>query len=81
MEEFIERLADHAGIDQESAEKVVDFLRDHATELPGLLGGGGIMGTMSGFLGGKSKAKNADVDSEDGSAAESDDDDENADDK
>ncbi len=57
MEEFIEKMASQVGIDKATAEKVVSFLKDHASEIPKLLSGGGdkdggVMGQVQGALGG-----------------------------
>ena len=87
MQDFIERLAEHAGIDQDSAESVVDFLKTHAAELPGLLGssvfGGkaaGLAGAVTGFLGGHNAEASTKSDDEDGDDSTDDSDDESDDD-
>ena len=55
MEDFINQLCEHTGIDQSSAERVIDFLREHVSELPSLLSGGntgGLLGNLSTGTGG-----------------------------
>ena len=37
MEDFVKRMADRVGIDEEQAAKVVEFLREHLDELPAML--------------------------------------------
>lgn len=55
MEEFISNLSEKVGIDRATAEKVVDFIKDHLDDLPGLLGGAGGVGGMLGGLADKAK--------------------------
>ena len=66
MENFISELAERVGIDQATAEKVVDFVKENIHRLPELLGnqsagasGGGILDNLQdqlgGLLGGKSE--------------------------
>ena len=59
MEEFVNKLVEKVGIDKATAEKVVAFIKDHADEIPKLIGNdpkslmdnaGGMLG---GFFGGK----------------------------
>jgi hypothetical protein len=38
MDELVDRLVEKVGIDKETARKVVDFLKEHASELPKWLG-------------------------------------------
>lgn len=64
MENFISEMAERVGIDQATAEKVVEFVRENIHRLPELLGqndgdaSGGILDTvkdqLGGLLGGKS---------------------------
>jgi hypothetical protein len=37
MEEFVAKMADKVGISEETAMKVVEFLKEHADEVPALL--------------------------------------------
>lgn len=61
MEELINNLAEKVGLDRGTAEKVADFIKDHASEIPGWIAQSGfadklpgVMGdTISGFLGGE----------------------------
>jgi hypothetical protein len=41
MEEFINQMIEKVGIDRATAEKVVAFLKEHAADLPRLLGNAG----------------------------------------
>jgi len=56
MEEFINGLVEKVGLDKETAQKVVDFIQEHASELPKLLGNvpgvGGLMDQVGGLFGG-----------------------------
>lgn len=60
MEELINNLAEKVGLDRATAEKVADFIRDNAAEIPKWIGQsgladklpGGIGDAISGFLGG-----------------------------
>ncbi len=38
MEEFVNQLSEKVGIDKETAQKVADFIKDHASEIPKWLG-------------------------------------------
>lgn len=59
MDDFVNKLAEKVGIDKATAEKVVAFLKEHADEIPKLLGNDpkSIMdnagGMLGGFFGGK----------------------------
>jgi hypothetical protein len=56
MEEFIDQMAAKVGIDKATAEKVVAFLKEHAAELPKLLGENemakGMLDKLPGGIGG-----------------------------
>lgn len=59
MDQLVNMLVSKVGIDQATAEKVVQFLKEHAAELPKLLGseaGQGMMGKVAGMFGGGKKA-------------------------
>lgn len=53
MEQFIAGLTDKVGLDRGTAEKVVDFVKDHMDEIPGWLAQSGIMDKLPGGLGDK----------------------------
>jgi len=53
MEEFAEKMAEKVGIDKSTANKVIDFLKDHADEAVELLGKTGIADKLPGGLGDK----------------------------
>lgn len=47
MDEFINNLIAKTGIDKETAEKVIEFIKEHASEIPALVSdSGGIGGLM-----------------------------------
>ncbi len=56
MDEFVNQMAAKVGIDKATAEKVVAFLKEHAAELPKLLGENemakGMLDKLPGGLGG-----------------------------
>ncbi len=60
MENFVSELAERVGIDQATAEKVVEFIKENIHRLPELLGsangagndGGGLLDSITGQLGG-----------------------------
>lgn len=60
METFVSELAERVGIDQATAEKVVEFVKENIHRLPELLGsasgpsstGGGLLDSITGQLGG-----------------------------
>ncbi|MBN9386652.1 MAG: hypothetical protein J0I20_01255 [Chloroflexi bacterium] len=56
MEDFINQMVAKVGIDKETAEKVVNFLKEHASELPKIIGENefakGIVDKLPGGLGG-----------------------------
>jgi hypothetical protein len=56
MEEFIDQMAAKVGIDKATAEKVVAFLKEHAAELPKLIGENemakGMLDKLPGGIGG-----------------------------
>ncbi len=51
MEELINKLTERVGIDRGTAEKVADFIKDHASEIPGWLAQSGIASHLPGGLG------------------------------
>lgn len=60
MEELVKQLVEKVGIDQATAEKVVSFLKQHASEVPGWLSNGAAQdmlkkatGGLGDILGGK----------------------------
>ncbi len=55
MDDFVNQMASKVGIDKETALKVVEFLKEHAAELPKILGSDqakGIVDKLPGGLGG-----------------------------
>lgn len=52
MEDFINQMVTKTGISKEQAEKVIAFLKEHATELPKLIGQAGVVDKLPGGLGG-----------------------------
>lgn len=56
MDELVNQLTSKVGIDKETAEKVVNFLKEHATEVPKWLAGNdmakGVLDKLPGGLGG-----------------------------
>ncbi|MBS1119309.1 MAG: hypothetical protein H6Q90_1537 [Deltaproteobacteria bacterium] len=53
MEEFAEKMADKVGIDKATAQKVIEFLKDHAEDAVALLSKSGIADRLPGGLGDK----------------------------
>ena len=53
MEDFINKMVDKVGIDKATAEKVVAFLKDHASDALALLEKSGIKDKLPGGLGDK----------------------------
>lgn len=53
MEEFAEKMADKVGISKEQANKVMEFLKDHADDAVALLSKSGIADKLPGGLGSK----------------------------
>lgn len=57
MEEFIKAMAEKVGISEEQANSVVEFLKEHASQLPAMLGNsemlGGLGDKLKDFLGGE----------------------------
>lgn len=51
MEELIAGLTEKVGIDKETAEKVVAFLKDNAADVPGWLAKAGLADKLPGGLG------------------------------
>ncbi len=51
MEELVAKLTEKVGLDPEMARKVVDFLKEHADEVPGWLARAGIKDKLPGGLG------------------------------
>ncbi|HEX2914974.1 MAG TPA: hypothetical protein VH186_29545 [Chloroflexia bacterium] len=52
MEELINQLVAKVGLDRPTAEKVANFLKDNASEIPKWLGSSGIADKLPGGLGG-----------------------------
>lgn len=55
MEEMANKLIEKTGIDRNTANKVVEFLKEHASEVPGWLqqaGLGGVADKVGGMFGG-----------------------------
>ncbi len=38
MEQLVQQLADKVGLDEATAQKVADFIKDHISDIPGWLG-------------------------------------------
>lgn len=59
MDEFINNMVAKTGIDKETATKVVDFIKEHASEIPALFsnneGIGDLVQKASGLFGGDDK--------------------------
>jgi hypothetical protein len=53
MEEFANKMADKVGIDRATADKVIEFLKDHADDAVALLSKSGIADKLPGGLGDK----------------------------
>jgi hypothetical protein len=53
MEEFAEKMADKVGISRETADKVIEFLKDHADDAVALLSKSGVADRLPGGLGDK----------------------------
>lgn len=51
MEQFIEGLTDKVGLDRDQAERVVQFVKEHWSEIPQWLGASGILDRLPGGLG------------------------------
>lgn len=51
MEEMIEQLIARTGIDRATAEKVVDFVKEHAADIPRWIGQSGLADRLPGNLG------------------------------
>ena len=51
MDELIAGLTEKVGLDKETAEKVIDFLKDHIDDIPGWLAKAGIADKLPGGLG------------------------------
>jgi hypothetical protein len=51
MDEFIEKLTKHTGIDKSTAEKVIAFLKDHADDVTKFIADHGIKDKLPGGLG------------------------------
>ena len=52
METLIAGLVEKVGLDESTAQKVVEFLKEHASELPQMLAGSGLADKLPGGLGG-----------------------------
>lgn len=60
MDEFVKRMIDKTGIDEKTADKVLDFLKDNLDDVVKLFGKGGgaidsVTDALGGLLGGKKK--------------------------
>lgn len=53
MEDFVNKMVEKVGIDRTTAEKVIDFLKDHADEAVEYLQKSGIANKLPGGLGDK----------------------------
>jgi len=53
MEEFIEKMVSKVGIDKATAEKVVEFLKEHSADAVALLQKSGVADKLPGGLGDK----------------------------
>ncbi len=53
MEEFAEKMSERVGIDKATANKVIEFLKDHAEDAVALLSKSGIADKLPGGLGDK----------------------------
>lgn len=51
MEELIEKLMSMVGLDKDTAEKVADFIKEHADDIPGWVAKAGIKDKLPGGLG------------------------------
>lgn len=51
MEDFISKMVEKVGIDKATAEKVVEFLKDHADDAMELIGKTGLKDKLPGGLG------------------------------
>lgn len=51
MEELIAGLTEKVGLDKETADKVIAFLKDNASEVPGWLAKAGVADKIPGGLG------------------------------
>ncbi|HVK83708.1 MAG TPA: hypothetical protein VM513_06355 [Kofleriaceae bacterium] len=51
MEDFINKMVEKVGIDKATAEKVVEFLKEHADDAVNLLGKSGLKDKLPGGLG------------------------------
>ena len=52
MDAIINGLIEKVGLDKETAEQVIEFLKEHADELPALLAKSGLKDKLPGGLGG-----------------------------
>ena len=53
MEEFAEKMAEKVGIDKSTAEKVIEFLKEHADDALAMLSKSGLADKLPGGLGDK----------------------------
>ena len=53
MEEFAEKMAEKVGIDKDTANKVIEFLKEHADDALALLAKSGIADKLPGGVGDK----------------------------
>ena len=52
MEELVEKIMSKVGLDKENAEKVADFIKEHADDIPGWVAKAGLKDKLPGGLGG-----------------------------
>lgn len=51
MEELVSKMVEKVGIDKATAEKVIDFLKDHAADVGKYIGESGLAAKLPGGLG------------------------------
>ena len=51
MEEMIEKIMSTVGLDKETAEKVADFIKEYADDIPGWIATAGLKDKLPGELG------------------------------
>ncbi len=51
MQELIEKLMSKVGLDEGTAEKVADFIKEHADDIPGWVASAGLKDKLPGGLG------------------------------
>jgi hypothetical protein len=55
MDEFLQKMQDHCGIDKSTAEKVIEFLKEHSGDAIKYIESSGIADRLPGGLGDKLK--------------------------